>query len=113
MGINLKDNVDKGHFLLFENEFGDGELVSAQQLGDFMRKNSADLELVFVAACDSQEIGRIFQRNGARHVVCVEQNRFVLDKAAIFFTKTFYSILFAGEHEVCTAFDQAKQAVSF
>ena len=66
---------------------------------------------MFVAACDSENVGRIFQRNGAKHVVCVEQGRFVLDKAAIQFTKTFYDLLFNGE-QICTAFDQAKRGVS-
>ena len=112
MGFNARQYVDKGHFLLFENPEGDGELVSAHQLGEFMKKAKADLDLVFVAACDSQDIGRIFQRNGARHVVCVEQNRFVLDEAAIFFTKTFYADLFSGK-EICAAFYDAKSAVEF
>ena len=48
-----------------------------------MKMSQHELDLVFVAACDSQDIGRIFQRNGARHVICVEKERFVLDDAAI------------------------------
>lgn len=48
-----------------------------------MMKSSHELDLVFVAACDSQDIGRIFQRHGAKHVICVEKERFVLDDAAI------------------------------
>lgn len=109
MGIsNHKHNFSQGHFLLFENEYGDGELVSAQQLSNFMKSAQAELELVVVAACDSYEIGRIFQMNGAKHVVCVEQGRFVLDKAAIDFTKTFYSVLFKGEDDTCSAFEYAK-----
>ena len=110
MGMNYNQSADHGHFLLFENAQGDGELVSAQQLKELMKKARRELDVVFVAACDSQDIGRIFQRNGARHVVCVESNRFVLDEAAILFTNTFYREIFTGE-EICTAFEMAKQAV--
>ena len=109
---NLSASEDQSHCLLFENMQGDGELVSASQLRELMKKTNQELDVVFVAACDSQDIGRIFQRNGARHVVCVESNRFVLDEAAILFTKTFYSYLFTGE-EICAAFNAAKNAVSF
>ena len=49
-----------GHFLLFENKQGDGELVSAQELSDFMKKANTVLDVVFVAACDSEDIGKIF-----------------------------------------------------
>ena len=100
--LNMK--ADQGHFLLFENEQGNGEMVSATELGEFMSKAKQKLDVVFVAACESEGIGRIFQRNGARHVVCVEQTRQVLDAAAIIFTKTFYDRVFKRE-EICAAFD--------
>ena len=45
-------------------------------------------------------------------MVCVEQDRYVLDEAAIYFTKTFYSLLFRGEG-ICKAFEAAKSAVKF
>ena len=38
MGFNYNSTADMGHFLLFENEMGQGELVSAKLLGDYMRK---------------------------------------------------------------------------
>lgn len=100
--------------MLFENYYGDGELVSAQELSEFIKKSSKNFQfsVVFVAACDSEDVGKIFLLNGAKHVVCVEQGRQVLDKAAIQFTKTFYDLIFNGE-EVCTAFDQAKNSVRF
>ena len=66
--------------------------------------------MIFVAACDSEFIGRIFQRCGAKHVVCVKQQRFVLDEAAIQFTRTFYKHIFQGT-PICTAFEAAKSAV--
>lgn len=112
MGQNFDLHKERGHLLLFEDQNGDGELVSAQELREFMQQANTELEVVFVAACDSQGIGHIFQRCGAKHVVCVEQDRYVLDEAAIYFTKTFYSLLFKGEN-ICEAFEAAKRAVKF
>lgn len=98
----------EGHYLLFENHFGDGDLVSAHELSQFMSSlRGESFALVFVAACDSENVGKIFQVNGAQHVVCVENRRLVLDDAAIHFTKTFYDQLFTKEEQVCTAFQQA------
>lgn len=65
-----------------------------------------------MAACDSEDIGRIFQRCGAKHVVCIEQKHLVLDQAAINFTNVFYSSIFKGV-PICSAFAQAKNSVSF
>ena len=110
---NFRQNQNVGNFLLFENGQGDGELVSAQELSTFMEKDEANLSVVFVAACQSEEIGRIFQDNGAKHVICVESKRFVLDKAAIMFTKKFYFELFSRREYVCKAFDKAKNYVEY
>ena len=76
-----------------------------------MKGEKADLSVVFVAACQSEEIGRIFQNNGAKHVICVESKRFVLDKAAIMFTKKFYFELFSRREQVCNAYVKAKNYV--
>ena len=61
-----------------------------------MKEEEHKLDLVFVAACNSEDIGRIFQSFGVKHVICVKKQRFVLDEAAIDFTKTFYIKLFQG-----------------
>ena len=71
-----------------------------------------DLEVVFVAACQSEFIGGIFKKCGASHVVCVKQSEHVLDEAAIHFTKSFYQQLF-DEVDVCEAFKVAKNNVEF
>ena len=96
---------------MFENSYGDGDLVRAQELDEFIQNSSKKFSLVFVAACDSELVGKIFRLNNADHVVCVEKDRFVLDKAAILFTKIFYEQLFKYEQRVCAAFDQAKRSV--
>ena len=59
-------------------------------MSKLIKHNMPSIELVFVAACDSEFVGKIFQKCGARHVICVKQDRHVLDVAAIFFTERFY-----------------------
>ena len=71
MGRNYNQNQSVGNFLLFENAQGDGELFSEQELSKFMKQEQTTLDVVFIAACDSEDIGRIFHQNGARHVICV------------------------------------------
>ena len=53
-----------------------------------------ELDLVFVAACKSDFMGRIFQKTGAKHVICVKKTKEILDEAAIAFTKSFYYHIF-------------------
>lgn len=60
MRLNYQDVREVGHFLLFENSFGAGELVSAKQLRLLMQSSDHQIDVVFVAACDSEDIGRIF-----------------------------------------------------
>ena len=65
-----------------------------------------DLDLVFVAACKSDFVGRIFQKTGAKHVICVKQEKEILDNAAIAFTKSFYYQVFIKQN-ICDAFERA------
>jgi len=39
---------------------GEGELVSQAKLAKIVKKSVASLELVFVAACNSEFVGKIF-----------------------------------------------------
>jgi len=59
MGANYALNKAKG-FLLFEQPCGGGELVSSNQLEDFINSCGIKFDLVFVAACKSQFVGQIF-----------------------------------------------------
>ena len=40
-----------------------------------MKKVQIELDLVFAAACDSEDIAEIFKNSGAKHVVCTVRNR--------------------------------------
>ena len=100
MGFNYREYKDEGNFLLLENQTGEGELVSARKLRKLITSTLPNLDLVFVAACDSEFVGRIFQKCGVKHVVCVKKSKHVLDEAAIEFTKIFYQKLLHG-YNVC------------
>ena len=54
MGVNFADMRAEGDFLLFENDSGQGELVSQLKLKNLFKKSDLNLDLVFVAACNSE-----------------------------------------------------------
>jgi len=97
--------------LLFETENGDGRLISQRELSKILKQATTKIKLVFVAACMSQFVGEIFQQCDVPHVICSQQGKSILDKAAISFSKSFYSKLFKGE-AVCKAFEMAKDEVA-
>ena len=54
--------IEESNFLLFEKAEGDGELVSAKQLREFIGKPSTErhsLDVVVIAACTSEFIGKV------------------------------------------------------
>ena len=69
---NLHPTEDDYNYLLFENDLAVGVRISANELLKLVRQTLTSLDLVFVAACDSEIVGKIFQRCGAQHVICVK-----------------------------------------
>ena len=66
--------------------------------------------LVFVSACHSQAAGEAFLAAGAEHVVAVEREQAIEDRAAHAFTRAFYLALATG-HSVESSFSIAQTAV--
>jgi len=68
---------------------------------------------VVVASCHSESAGRIFQKVGIRHVICIDQKKLLLDEAAIDFSKTFYGHIYSSTSQlsICQAFESAKSHV--
>lgn len=77
-----------------------------------MKSAKNKIDLIFLAACDSQIIGEVFQSAGVEHIVCIQDKRYVLDDVAIKFTQTFYREVFTGE-PICEAFERAMNATFF
>ena len=65
-------NDDESRFLLLETDLGMGKLISEKTLNSIITKKMPDLNVVFVAACQSEFVGNIFKKCGAKHVVCVQ-----------------------------------------
>lgn len=97
IGVNHASLKDEGDFLLLENESFQGEPVSEKALQKIIKGFGVQLDLVFVAACKSQFVGKIFQTVGAQHVICVREGSEVKDEAALVFTRRFYRCIFAGD----------------
>jgi len=92
---------------LFEDEQGNGQLVSEDSLRKLILRYLPNIGVVVVAACHSEFVGKIFQRIGAKHVVCINKDNQVMDQAVLVFTRRFYSELLANT-PVCKAFIDAK-----
>jgi len=52
-------------------------------------------ECFFVSSCKSEEMGKVFFKAGAKHVICINRKFTVKDVVAIDFAKTFYYCLFS------------------
>lgn len=65
-----------------------------------------------MASCHSERVGRLFFESlGVPHVICIDQNQTILDKAAIEFSKLFYDEVFESYRNICDAFEMAKEKV--
>jgi CHAT domain-containing protein len=73
-GITQTANGATQNYLLFEDEAGNGQLVSEESLRKLILRNLPNIGVVVVAACHSEFVGKIFQRIGARHVVCIDKD---------------------------------------
>ena len=72
---------------------------------------TTDLQFVYVASCHSEQVGRIFLEAGVPHVICIDQNETILDKAAVEFSKFFYDEVFDTFKNICDAYTYAKEKV--
>ena len=106
-----KEKTEKENCLLFEKENGEGHLINSKHLNRSIKKQLPDLDVIFLAACNSEFAGKIFLKCGAKHVICIKKDKEGRDDVAVEFTELFYKFLFAGE-SVCKAFDRAKDGVT-
>ena len=55
-----KEKVEKENVLVFEKENGEGDLINSKLLNKMIWDKTPDLDVIFLAACDSEFAGRIF-----------------------------------------------------
>ena len=94
-------------YLLFETFGGDGIEISEEEIKKILNNYNVELDFVFVAACKSEQVGKIFLKRGVKHVICVESGKSVKDEAVLDFTNRFYQMIFQG-HPICKAYELAR-----
>ncbi|CDW80630.1 nb-arc domain protein [Stylonychia lemnae] len=107
-------NRGKGDMLIFEKEDGSSSYYTETDLKKLLLETYSHqkLEFVVVASCHSEQVGKIFQNCGAKHVICIDQKTILQDEAAIEFSKTFYNNLFGSSHSICKAFISARDHIA-
>lgn len=76
---------------------------------DKLKDRPTNLQFVFVASCHAEKVAEIFLKIGVPHVICINQNQRILDKAAVDFSKFFYDEVFDKFCTICEAYANAKQ----
>ncbi|CAK4488559.1 unnamed protein product [Aphanomyces euteiches] len=106
-GVGLEEK------LCFEDNCGGTHLISPAMLSELIHSGGSSsttfLQVVFVSACHSEKVARVFVDAGVPHVVAVHSVSKIVDESAKDFAKQFYLALFAGK-TVAAAFDIAKTA---
>lgn len=102
-------------FLSFEDSNGALHPVTVPVLRDLIQAGSSQagvgVELAFVSACSSAELGHAFVEAGVPHVIAVRDKSEVMDTAASLFTQAFYMALATGS-TIAASFEIAKQVDS-
>jgi len=97
--------------ITLETDTGELAPIDVQRMREVLKSAETGLRtrLVFVAACESDQTGRVFEKAGVEHVVAMRHK--VVDAHARCFTKEFYKYLLRPL-SVRAAFDMAFQSVS-
>ena len=49
--------------------------MNSKQINSLIKKSLPNLDVVVLAACDSDFAGKIFLKCGAKHVICIKKDR--------------------------------------
>jgi hypothetical protein len=119
LGPDYMQHKDKGDILLLESETGvadylfEKELKTLVDLSKDRIQHSHRYEVVFVSSWYSEFTAKIFLASGARHVIWIDEDQRISDRASLRFSQIFYERLFEKRYSVCEAFHQAKDNVKF
>ncbi len=69
---------------------GNADYAFVKIFESFLKDLKPKITFVILAACHSEEWGRAFFNAGVKHVICVNKNHKLNDRAAIVFSKKFY-----------------------
>jgi len=103
-------NKDRNLFYLhFENEKGELEEVYADQLREIIKRVNFETKLVFVNACHSLEVAKVFTDAGVPCVIAIQSELKIAEDIALKFSESFYWQLFVGK-SIDEAFKNAQAA---
>lgn len=105
--IREKDGVKKFHLCLEKK--GVLTEISEEKIRDALNSEErlSNIDLVFISACHSEILGKIFFESGIKNVICVNRMTKISDFAAQLFSSTLYQFLVNGD-SITDAFEKSK-----
>ena len=103
------DNEKNQFYLCFENQDGQMDPIYANDLRSILETLKTKVQVVFVNACHSEQVARVFEDAGVPCVIAVQSQLQIADIVARKFAQEFYHYLFDG-FALGEAFDNARLA---
>lgn len=103
------DSTSDQFYLCFENSNGELDRLFAADLKDILNRFETKVQLVFVNACHSEAVARVFVEAGVPYVIAVQSQLQISDTFAKRFANEFYDYIFDGK-SVRDAFKLARAA---
>lgn len=112
LSCHAKLTADGAISLAFERENGFQNDLSSEKVSKLVASrvlsNLRSLQLIFISACYSEVMGKIFVDANVPHVICIEKQTTIRDDAALRFTQVFYDNLLGKNKTVKESFDIAR-----
>lgn len=102
-------HCSKKNIYLEDNNLGLNS-ISINEFANLFRvenRRSNDIYLIFLSACNSKILGYQLISLGIPYVICVDNDKFVTDSAALKFTNFFYQSLFENKYSIYDAYNIA------
>ncbi len=103
------DNERNQFYLCFENEDGQMDPIYASDLRSILETLKTRVQIVFVNACHSEQVARVFEDAGVPCVIAVQSQLQIADVVARKFALEFYNYLF-DSFSLGEAFENARLA---
>lgn len=103
------DNDRNQFYLCFENAEGQMDPMYASDLRAILETLKTRVQLVFVNACHSEQVARVFEDAGVPCVIAVQSQLQIADVVARKFAQVFYDYIFDG-FTLGEAFENARLA---
>ena len=100
------DKILKKFYLCFETSDGELDPFYADDLRNILSRCGTNIKLVFVNACHSEPVARVFADAGVPCVIAVQSQLQIADVIARKFANEFYHFIFDG-HTLGESFDKA------